>query len=264
MPVDRGQFENGYRSASLGVWPCPRCKKGGLKVPNRWFLSGSNMDCPTGFALPINETRLAPTSFVALLQCDNDLCRFSVPVSGFQTHVDTENTVAFRLYVQYVSPAPAIIKLPPQTPAIVSDQIANANVLFWVDKAACMNRLRIVLEMLLDHLRIPKWQQSRTGKRRTRRTTHARIDLLAKKPRYAMLAKLLLAAKWIGNAGSHNEETSLTVDDVFDVFDLLEKVLIEVFDPSAPSPEKLAAIINKKKRPLGRDRTTIQLSRTSP
>jgi hypothetical protein len=62
------------------------------------------------------------------------------------------------------------------------------------------------------------------------------------------LANLMLAVKWIGNAGSHTG--SVKEKDIFDGFDLLEHVLYTLFPPQVPNLAALAQSINAAKGPV--------------
>jgi hypothetical protein len=104
--------------------------------------------------------------------------------------------------------------------------------------------LRASVEELLTHLGIRRSEvaNGREGKRRVFVSLHRRIQLLPEKHRD--LSHLLLAVKWLGNAGSHSG-TDVTANDVLDAYDLVLAALTLVFDPKAADAAKLATKINK-------------------
>ena len=55
---------------------------------------------------------------------------------------------------------------------------------------------------------------------------HSRIKLLPKK--YHDIQDIFMAVKWLGNAGSHSGTVS--ADDVLDAYELMQKLLAEVFN----------------------------------
>ena len=57
-----------------------------------------------------------------------------------------------------------------------------------------------------------------------------------------------MAAKWLGNEGSHGGG-KITIDDVCDALDLLHYVLDEVIGGRTKSIEQLSKAINKAKGP---------------
>ena len=75
---------------------------------------------------------------------------------------------------------------------------------------------------------------------------HDRIKLLPKK--YQDIQEIFLAVKWLGNAGSHSG-TTVSSDDVLDAYELMEKLLTEVFDDKSNKIKELAREINKNKGP---------------
>lgn len=75
---------------------------------------------------------------------------------------------------------------------------------------------------------------------------HRRIQLLP--PKYAHLKEMILAIKWLGNAGSHSTET-ITRDDVLDSYELTEHILQEVYSSKKKKLVALAKHVNKKKGP---------------
>ena len=69
-----------------------------------------------------------------------------------------------------------------------------------------------------------------------------------KRQKYAHLKELLLAIKWLGNAGSH-ASTPLSLDDVFDAYEILEVVLNDLYENKVEFARKLAKDINKNRGP---------------
>ena len=54
--------------------------------------------------------------------------------------------------------------------------------------------------------------------------------------------------KWLGNAGSHSS-AEITLDDVFDAYELMQHILIELYQPKNELG-KLAKAIRKRKGPI--------------
>ncbi len=59
---------------------------------------------------------------------------------------------------------------------------------------------------------------------------------------------MLLAIKWLGNAGSHGHG-KITIDDVMDSYELTEHILAEIFEPKIKKLKAIAKKINRKKGP---------------
>ena len=75
---------------------------------------------------------------------------------------------------------------------------------------------------------------------------HNRIEnFRSAKPQYADAAGLLLAVKWIGNVGSHDDR--LQISDVLDGIEILDYTLALVYDDTADEIKKKAAEITARK-----------------
>lgn len=257
MPIDRVLWTKTFTQSDPPNWQCPTCGIGSLAV-----VEGS---------LHIEETRSSLDDrdhlawepdwirqrFVALLRCSRRQCADVVAVAGDTVseeyyEPDPSNPYSYidhgietRLRAKYVSPAPALFRLPPATPQTVREEIISAFGLFWTDHGACANKLRSALEALMDHFRVKRWgKDKKTGKRR-RLDLHIRIELLRK--RSPEVIDHLLAAKWIGNAGVHSG--SVTVSDIFDALDLIEYALDELIGKRSADLKRMAKTITSRKRP---------------
>ena len=115
------------------------------------------------------------------------------------------------------------MQIPIATPAAIAELIKSAYVLSWGDYEACLNRIRVCLEMLLDALRIPR--SALKAGRRNPLNLHRRIELAQGKG--PSTKPFLMAAKYLGNAGSHSG--GLTRRDAFDAFDLLEAIVTALY-----------------------------------
>jgi hypothetical protein len=144
----------------------------------------------------------------------------------------------------FVHPPARLIALHKSLPNDVSEQLSSSFALLWSSPSAAANHVRIAVENMLDALRVPRAKRIK-GVRMTPITLHQRIELF--RTREAFLADSLLAIKWIGNAGSHIGE--LTQDDVFDAYDILERVLDDLFVKNRSTTAKLVREINQRKGP---------------
>ena len=117
--------------------------------------------------------------------------------------------------------------------------------LTFISPSSASNKVRIAIEILLSTFKIPKTEIIK-GKRR-RISLHNRITKAKnKKPKLGKLEDILIALKWIGNSGSHEDSSELTLDDIFNAYELMEHVLSEIYLPN-DKLLKLAKFINKNK-----------------
>jgi hypothetical protein len=147
-------------------------------------------------------------------------------------------------------PALHIFNIPPQCPLDVRGELIAAFNLFWCDPEATVNHVRKVVELVLTHLGVRRFEllaatKASGRKRRSFVTLHHRIGILRKT--YAEIADRLEAVKWIGNVGSHSK--GITRDDLFDGFDLVEDVLQEHFERRGDRIRAISTSIIKRRRP---------------
>jgi hypothetical protein len=186
--------------------------------------------------------------FVALLSCNNRNCGEHVSVVGnryTQPAFDPEDGMSWTLefHPTYFGPPLHYFNPPSKCPKEIVDEIINSFGLLRIDASGAAGRLRVAVERLLDTQGI-KARARRSG-RIVRLSTHERIELFRKaKP---ALGEALMAVKWIGNAGAH--DSTLTVNDVFDGYDIVEHVLDEVVTERIARVQDLAKEINRRRGP---------------
>lgn len=224
MPVNRTLWESHLTRSHAPRWLCPRCGKGHLVLhPESVFFRPSGGGYARLEEDPEDRGRDLELRFSATLQCDYRACQETAAVAGRGEEKETYEFGHRELYVvlfpQFISPSPHLFKIPTATPAVIAELIKSAFVLSWGDYEACLNRIRVSLELLLDVLRIPR--SVLKASRRNPLRLHRRIELAqAKVP---STKPFLMAAKHLGNAGSHSG--GLTRQDAFDAFDLLEAIV---------------------------------------
>jgi hypothetical protein len=127
---------------------------------------------------------------------------------------------------------PDIFDIPAKCPKEVSEELRAGFSLFFSDRGATANRVRIALERLMDHLKIPP------GK------LHDRLDIFSKQN---PIGENLMAVKWLGNTGSH--EGKVSRDDLLDGFQILEHALAEIIEMRSANAAELARKLTQKHKP---------------
>ncbi len=121
-------------------------------------------------------------------------------------------------------PSPPIIPIPKDAPHTVRERILLAFGLFWFDLGACANSLRMSVEFLLDHLKIPRSSISKKNGKPFDLDLNGRIQYYEKSnPNHG---KTFQALRIIGNIGSHN--AFLTREALLDAFEIYEDTLSEI------------------------------------
>ncbi|OHV80122.1 hypothetical protein LCM4579_22780 [Ensifer sp. LCM 4579] len=140
------------------------------------------------------------------------------------------------LFPDSIIPAPHIIKFSEKLAPKSMRHLLKAFQLFWVDTGASANRLRICIEMLLDQLKVPRFNKPKKGKKRVRLALGVRLTKLTGKR--AAQKHILDALRVIGNVGSHDGGTDR--DLLLTAFGLLEDVLGELLDNKTANRDALA------------------------
>nr|WP_318289464.1 DUF4145 domain-containing protein [Paraburkholderia sp. BL8N3] len=135
--------------------------------------------------------------------------------------------------------------IPAKCPDKVSEHLHESFALFFADPGAALNCARTAVEALMTALGVKRFMVVK-GKQRSI-NLHQRIQLLP--PRYEDQKTLLLAVKWLGNAGSHDGDKAAFAD-VRIAYDMLEHVLSEIYDGKGKRLKAIAMKVNKKKGPV--------------
>lgn len=250
MPVDRTKWSVSFLWDEIPSWPCPSCTDGVLKrepKPGAGPIQQETADSRKASDHPNYDVDWVKCTFAALLRCES--CADLVLVAGSTEEVFVGSPADCNLESRFTptlfSPAPPLFRMPAGCPPFVQKELRQAWNLFWVDNAACANRIRTAVELVLTDQGVRRFGRDKKG-RRTPLTLHHRIELY--KARDPRLAGEMMAVKWLGNAGSHGSGAVIT-ERLFDGFDLLEHVLEEVY---AKRTQKLARIQRELVRTKGR------------
>ncbi|CAA6826711.1 MAG: Unknown protein [uncultured Sulfurovum sp.] len=186
-------------------------------------------------------------TFTTLLTCSNQRCKEVVTCLGrgyVKTKYGRNNDIEYIEYFKpiFFYPALQIFDIPVKTPEEVKAHIHSSFSLFFNNPSAAANQIRIALECLLTHMKIKRYNIS-NGKQR-RLNLHQRIELLPAK--YQHVKDLFFAIKWLGNSGSHCGD-KITMDNVFDGYDMLSFLLEELYENRQTHAKKLAKKINDNK-----------------
>ena len=156
---------------------------------------------------------------------------------------DEEGRMDWEYYFDalYVFPTLRMIAIPDKCPKEVSVELDAAFALYWSQPSASAGRLRVALELLLNHQGVQKKKRDGGGKLKDL-TLHGRLELFAKSN--PATAAQLMALKSLGNAAAH--EGSIDKQDVLDAFEVLEHALAEIIEQRSKRVAELSKKIAKK------------------
>ena len=249
MAINRELWSEYFSKSKFPSWTCSKCNLGLLEIQKDIFKYKETGGSRSARNHPAWEPDWIKYRFVALLKCNNKNCADSVSLAGRGEVIEFHDENYGHeiepylpvFYPEYFYPPPQIFLIPENTPEDIKDEVLNSFSIFLSDTNAAGNRIRTCVEMILDQKKIIK-----TGMKKERRinlTLHQRIEKF--KLKYKELGENLLAIKWLGNAASH--PTGLSIDDIFDAFEILQHVLNELYDNRSKRIQKLTKQINSKK-----------------
>ena len=227
----------------LPRWTCPHCRHGLLQPMEEYPHVEESEYSKKEQKLEESEPDWTMERFVALLKCDVAHCGEVVAVGGnrvaelYQDYEGREQRWESILVPLFVRPAPHIITVSENLSDACNVQLRKAFELYWLDKAACANRLRIFVERLMDHFAVPTHGKGKKTKKHWFNLSERIEEFDSMKPGHK---DALDALRFVGNYGSHEGQTDM--DALLDCFELLENALAELID------EKKAILAAKAKK----------------
>lgn len=247
--MNRKHFEPPFAKSSLPVWRCPSCGDGAVSMVEGTLVSKETASSVASKGHDDWEPDWERESISARLECQNKNCKEPFFLVGTTQPVEEYHDefgwgITNAIVPLHIHPSPLLFHVSENCLPEIKAEIEHASSLYWSSPSSSGNRLRVAVELLMDHLNIPSTQTGTNGKIEVL-ALHKRIVLF--KNGNPELGDLLLAVKWLGNYGSHGSE--LTQKDVLDAVELLAHVLEEVFEQKSSKLKQMAAKINTAKGP---------------
>jgi hypothetical protein len=246
--MHRRSYKQHFPLDCLPAWPCPRksCKNGVLQVDLATVRKAQAKDSDleiqgSGYHPEIDWGRY--TAILRCAACGEAVCL--VARTTYEAYA-TEDGYDYEQYLhpKYFEPAIPMIAIPPKCPAEVVGMLGEAFALYWTSPGSAANSIRIALERLLDSLSVPR--ELSKGEKARPLNLHGRIDQY--KQTHPETAEYLLAAKWIGNHGSHGEPVKHDV--VLDSLEIMERALHYIYPEDYSRVAAMVARINAAKGPI--------------
>ena len=149
------------------------------------------------------------------LLCQNDDCgEVGVILMMGEFYSDGRSEPEMLFVPAYVNPAPNMFELHQKYPYKIRMLLEQVFSLFWVDHSSCGNKLRIVVEELLNQLGVEKYRKDKSGVVVLGKKGHPKTIVLQQrleqfKKRGKIESKCITALeaiKWLGNESSHSSE----------------------------------------------------------
>lgn len=249
--MDRQLLKAHFTEKSPPDWICPSCRKSVLRIKPGSFQKEETKSSREAHDHEAWDPEWVRYTYSCLLVCSNDSCKEVVASAGrgsvdydvtFDRNGEPDYEYADFFQPLFFHPFLNLFDIPANCPALVQEELEASFGLFFSSPSAALNAARSAVEALVTHLGVKRFQIQNSKRRPI--SLHSRINLLT--AQHAHIKELLLAIKWLGNAGSHPGAATST-DDVLDAYELIEHVLIELFVGKSKAMKALAKKVNKRK-----------------
>lgn len=254
--MDRQLLKLPFRKGSPPAWRCPSCNAGILNITDGTFYEEELSQSRRDRDHDAWEPEWVQLIYSCMLRCSNTTCQEAASSVGSGSYVaeggyDSEGRLAENWIAYYEPeffvPHLKMFAVPANTPADVASAMHESFRLFFCNPSSASNHVRIALELMLNDMKVKRYSTNKGGRKPI--SLHHRIQLLPQK--HDKIKDLCVAAKWLGNAGSHSNG-QFTRDDVLDAYEIVQTVLTALYDPKDKSTRDLAKRVNKKKGPVSR------------
>jgi hypothetical protein len=253
MNIDRNLYPNSCELKYYPEWQCPECNAGKLSVADNGLKT---YEYPSSSNLHDDEAwnhEWIRGCFIGILICGNSKCKCKVVFSGDMfveptvQEIDQEpyHVMAVADYIspKYFNPPLEVIPVPDFLPDKIARCLKETFKFFWADNSSCANKIRIMVEAIMTEQKIPNTYINKFRKRKPYKL-HERIVKFQNKN--ADVGELLLAAKWIGNEGSH-ELNKLEREDILIAYEIINQCIEKLYNRRPKEIQKIAKKINRNK-----------------
>lgn len=220
--MDLNKLLGSFTLSNIPRWTCPSCARGILRVIEDTLVQREGKTSDEGRREEWYDADHAALTYSCMLRCTN--CGVGVSNIGSgkvrEEHIagpeGYESEYINHYEPLYFFPHLQLIDIPEDTPEAVKNILNDSFGLFFSSKHSAVNLLRSALEALLTDLGVTI---------KDNEALHCRIDRLTG---YNNIKSLLIAAKWVGNAGSHCDP-DMKDEDAISAFQFMELILKETY-----------------------------------
>ncbi|MFJ8846058.1 DUF4145 domain-containing protein [Streptomyces cyaneofuscatus] len=242
--------------------PCPTCARGSLLPVHDSYVAEESNTSKSWREHDAWDPDWIRGAFHCLLACSKPTCdvvrvvgEMAVGLGDYDFDEPyTQGPAPYRevLTPNLFIPALPLVESRKFCPEEVGDRVDAAARVLWLDPSAAANRLRAAAEALMDDRGVIRTDVDRKGKA-FRLTLDRRIAIFkSTQPQHADAADFLLAVKWIGNVGSHDDV--LHINDVLEGVEFLDHALSLIYDESRDEVRKRASEVTARK---GQPKTSL-------
>jgi len=252
--MNRELYKKGFPADDAPVLKCPSCGLVSLV-----FDESSLAKVETAKSKDLRHDQywndsLIENVFSCFFHCKTSYCSESLVCTGTTSvetfrYEDVSTGLAYDyedeiLNPIYFNPPLILMDYPNACPEAIVKNLKDSFALSFSDPRAALNCMRSSVEALMGELGIPEFRDDEKTKKIS---LHERIERMPQK--YKEEEKILLALKWLGNAGSHDGD-EVTAADMWFAYDAFEYVLLEIYEGRYRRIREISDKVNENKGPL--------------
>jgi hypothetical protein len=241
--MEKKYLKQYFISDDVPPWNCPTCSGGRLMLKGQFSMNDdavTQRDCREEWF----DSEHSHYVFNGLLQCNS--CSEHVVVSGDGT-TEEDYGVYERNYYNVLTPKffyPPLKIIEPNTnnkvPENVKIYLEKAFQVFWCDAGSCVNRLRTVLEYMLDDLQV-----DRLSLKGERLDLGSRIVKIVD-PKFAHVKDAMTSLRHMGNDGSHGA-IDIQRHELLSAFSVIKYCLEQIYAHDHSDVLKFVSQVNERK-----------------
>ncbi|MCW8101743.1 DUF4145 domain-containing protein [Streptomyces tauricus] len=227
--------------------PCPTCTRGALLPDPDSFVAEEAVTSKSLHQHEAWDPEWIEGGFHCVLTCRKEACDQVRVIGEMTVGQSSRHDVQYEQYLTPTMFLPALPLLESRNlcPKEVGKRVDAAAKILWVDPNAAANRIRAAVEALMDDRGVIRTKLARTGKAAKLTLDNRLATFKTALPQHADAADLLLAVKWIGNVGSH--EDALRIPDVLEGIEFLDHSLSLIYDTNRDDMKKRASAVTARR-----------------
>lgn len=219
-------------------WPCPTCGQKTLRILEDSFVCKETASTTKMLSDEWFDLEYVSSIFSCMSQCIRQECNEVVACSGrsgLEPDWDDHNGIQYKPWYEPLSfiPGLKLFTLPEKCPVKISAPLETSFTLSKLCPGAAANLIRISIEELLTAIDVPNKKGDRL---------HNRIKAIP--DNYSRFQDLLMAIKFLGNAGSHSYE-KVTTDDLDNSYEIMNFILSDLYSDNRKKVSELANNLDK-------------------
>lgn len=242
-----------FTPSNVPSWPCPECGNTSLQIQKGSFKPHRSKASRDAYDHDDWQYEWDRYVYSCLFECTRPDCGEVIASSGqgfVEEYYDNDifDIVRETVYrAEFFTPPLPAFHIPLSCPDTIRTPLVNAFSLFLTNPDAAANSIRIAIEELLTHLKVPS-KETKMIKGKPEEwdiPLGARLRKMIVGGTHPKYADKLMTLKDFGNAGSH-KLGNVELEDVDAAFEIVNWTLSQIFDDNEARVQDLTSQMNNK------------------